>query len=855
MKKLCVLLLLSAAMIGFAAGPVFFEDIRIPGINIKYFIPDKVDGFYSLGEPVKLKMKIGSTLTSGKLHISFSESDYFAKKLGTVLRKELSLTKGDTIHEFTLPARKKYGYYTVTAAFQYNGKNVGYTQSAYMILPPKQKKLDPYFMPDKNGMTEVFAESMKRMGFGGRFIYMPGASQAINSKVATLEKIYARQGARCRQYKEYGVVYGAASPDVKMTRRVQRRLSESLAPVSDEDLLKVRRHYERLARETRDSLKYWVIQEEFDAIFAIPSCRDDQLHHISTYALIAKNIYLGLKKGNPDCQVGVLGICCSDYFNAPTPFLFSRLVLKALHKHYDFVVLDAYSGNWNRGNGEFALPEKGLRRLLIDGAKLSAECGGQKKVGNVERCFAIYYGSAFDSEFGRQQADVTARSMVINRSVKEAICYSLHLPAYVSSARRALQRKRMRTADMSVWKTVFTDDKLTKPAYIPRSMALAAGTTARELSFCTNPAEIILPGGIYAYIFDAPGKKTLVSLWVTGRDLDAELSFPGEYILTDITGNSIRSRGKKKLVLTTTPVFFRCSGDRKAVETAVRKMKYNSASLLKSRVFALDSKTLGIAVTNSGSVKGLCKVTLNGRSKSIQLPANGTGYLKWKAEKADSLTLAFRGHTVSHMIRMSQIRIPAKKAQSKINQLQLRVPAHVDPPSALMPEYGIVKAGPDAPYADVRFAWDKAGLEITAVVGNKEHIQRKKGGKIQEDDSLVIEFNHFDNMMRNPKQKTPRIMFAKTASGSEAVYTDIWNVNRPAGKCSVTVNGNVTVYRAVIPWKLIPGFRGAARGKTLLYHVYCPMVARPLDSKALYVLASGRKDKHFITYCNAAVLQ
>lgn len=854
MKKFCVFLLLSAAVIGFAAGPVFFEDIRIPGIRIKYFIPDKIDGIYSAGEKVKLKMKIGSTLASGKLHIAFSESDYFAKKLGTVLRKELSLTQGDTVHEFTLPLRKKYGYYTVTAALKYNGKNVGYTQSAYMVLPPQLKKPDPYFMPDKNGMDKALVGSMKRLNFGGRFIYMPSAAQAINSKAATLEKIYARQGDRCRMYKEYGALYGAASPDVKKTRRVQRRLSASLAPVSDEDLLKVRKHYERLARETRDSLKYWVIQEEFDAIYAIPSCRDDLIHHISTYALIAKNIYLGLKKGNPDCQVGVLGICCDDYFNSPTPFLYSRLVLKALHKHYDFVALDAYSGNWNRCHGNYALPEKGLRRLLKDGAKLSAECGGQRKVANVERCFAIYYGSGFDSEFGRQQADVTARSMVINRSVKEAMCYSLHLPAYVASARQAVQRKRMTMMDMSVWKTVFTDDKLTQTVFIPRSMALAAGTTARELSFCSNPAEIILSGGIYAYIFDAPGKKTLVSLWVTGRDLDAELDLPGEYTVTDITGNSVKSRGKKKLVLTTTPVFFRCSGNRKSIETAVRSMKYNYASLLKSRVFALDGKTLGIAVANTGSAKGVCKVFLNGKSKSITLPANGTGYLKWKAEKADSLKLVFHGHTVKHPIRMDQISIPAKKAQSKINQLQLRVPDHVDPPSALMPEYGIVKAGPDAPYANVRFAWDKAGLQICAVVGNKEHIQRKKGGKIQEDDSFVIEFNHFDNLMKNPKRKTPRIMFAKTVSGSEAVYTDIWNVNRSVGNCSVTVKGKVTTYQVLIPWKLIPGFK-AARGKTLLFHVYCPMVARPSDKKALYVLGSGHKEGHFITYCNSAVLE
>lgn len=854
MKKINVLLLwLALAQIS-VAGPLYFEDIKEPEFEVIYCVPDRLDGIYSLHESAKIKMKVNSLLADGKIQIAVSERDYYAKKIGDVLQKEFPLPNGESILELKLPAKKKYGYYSVTLGLKYNGKYLGYTQSAYMVLPPKPKKIDSYFMPDKNGMVQALSESMDRMGFGGRFIYMPSAATAVNSSSETLEKLYAVQAKRCMTYQKYGTFIASASPDIKNTKRAGKRLADSFAPVSDEDLLKIRKHYERLAEETKDSLKTWVIQEEFDAIYAIPKCKDDLIHYVSSYALIAKNIFLGLKKGNPDCQVGVLGICCDDYFNSPTPFLYSRLVLKALHKHYDFVALDAYTGNWNRRNGRFALPEKGLRRLLKDAAKLSEECGGQKKVANIERCFAICHGSAFDSDFGREQADVTARSMIINKGVPEAFCYSLHLPTFEYASRQALKTKKKTHTDMGIWKAVFTGKGASKPSFVPRSMAVAAATTARELAFCSNPKELVFPGGIYAYIFDAPDEKTLVAFWGVDGEKEVELDFPENYTITDISGNSVNSSGKCKQLLTTSPVFFRCSGNREEIENAVTGIKFNHAAILKPRIFVLNDKTIGVAVSNPGPMKGSCTVSFNGRSGEIDLPAHGIGYLKFKSGTPDRIKLTFQKQTVAHKVRISQIPVPAENGQEKSKPIQLRVPDHVDPPSALMPEYGIVKAGSNAPFADIYFSWNQRGLRVTATVGNKEHIQRKKDGKMSEDDSLVVEFCNFDFMMKNPRRQIPCIIFAKTSVGAQAYYKDIFGRGKYVDSCNVSVKGKTTTYNALIPWTLMPEFK-PMKGKSFLFHVFCPMVARPMDKKALYALALEKAEGHFVTYCKSAVLE
>jgi len=850
-----VLLFFSLAQI-LVAGPLYFEDIQEPKFEVIYCVPDRLDGIYSLNESAKIKMKVNSLLADGTIQIAVSESNYYTKKLGGSLQKEFLLPKGESILEFTLPAKKKYGYYAVTAGLKYNNKYLGYTQSAYMVLPAKPKEIDSYFMPDKNGMIKALSEGMDRMGFGGRFIHMSNAATAINSTPEALEKLYAAQGKRCMAYKKYGMLIGSASPDIKNTKRAGKRLAESFAPVSDEDLLKIRKHYERLAKETKDSLKIWVIQEEFDAIYAIPKCRDDLIHYVSSYALIAKNIYLGLKKGNPDCQVGVLGICCDDYFNSPTPFLYSRLVLNALHKHYDFVALDAYTGNWNRRNGRFALPEKGLGRLLKDAAKLSEQCGGQRKVANIERCFAIMHGSAFDSDFGREQADVTARSMIINKGVPEAFCYSLHLPTFEYASRQALKTKKKTHTDMGIWKNVFTGKGASKPAFVPRSMAVAAATTARELAFCSNPKELVFPGDVYAYIFDAPDEKTLVVSWSLDGEKKVELDFPGKYTITDICGNSVESSGECKLLLTTSPVFIRCSGNRKEIENAAARMKFNTAAVLKPRIFALNDKTIGVAVSNPSRMKGACTVSFNGCSGVLDLSANGVGYLKFKSGTPDTVKLTFQNQSVKHKVRISQITVPAGNVQMKSNPIQLRVPDHVDPSSALMPEYGIVKAGPNAPFADIYFSWEQRGLRVAATVGNKEHIQRKKEGKMLEDDSLVVEICNFDFMMKNPQRQIPQIIFARTASGAKAYYKDVFGGGKYVDSCnvSVKVKDKTTTYNALIPWNLIPGFK-PLKGKSFLFHVFCPMVARPMDKKALYALSLEQAEGHFIAYCKSAVLE
>ena len=75
-----------------------------------------------------------------------------------------------------------------------------------------------------------------------------------------------------------------------------------------------------------------------------------------------------------------------------------------------------------------------------------------------------------------------------------------------------------------------------------------------------------------------------------------------------------------------------------------------------------------------------------------------------------------------------------------------------------------------------------------------------------------------------------------------------------AKTCNVSVKGKTTTYNALIPWTLMPEFK-PMKGKSFLFHVFCPMVARPMDKKALYALALEKAEGHFVTYCKSAVLE
>ena len=167
LKKLSVVLVCLAAFVLW--GNEFPFEKLSPGIKVISFHPKTIDGVYFLNEnktpSFRLRLK-NTSRQKVKFNSVIEITDYFdqpvQKQAGQTV--EIQPDKIVTL-DFELPNWRKTGHFTVTARFSDGGKNLGWSQAAFIVLTEQQKKRDPFFMIDKNGSLEVMAEAMKKIGF------------------------------------------------------------------------------------------------------------------------------------------------------------------------------------------------------------------------------------------------------------------------------------------------------------------------------------------------------------------------------------------------------------------------------------------------------------------------------------------------------------------------------------------------------------------------------------------------------------------------------------------------------------------------------------------------------------------
>jgi len=581
MSVLSAIVVLSASVaVATAVDGKKFESIPTGNVSFKSFVPDRDDALYAPGDSVTFRLH-GSS--SNAVEAVLTAVDFNGCAIPGSSRVALPAGEFDVACDF--PAPKAYGHFTVTATLTNRGRPLGYTQSSFVTAPPEPAKRDPFFIIDKNYAMRPLVRAQKQLGFGTLFFLMPGVEFVVTTTPEERERYYASMAPAKRTgnlalSKEFCFI-GAFDPDVKRIDYVQKRLEKGLASLSDEDLLATREHARRMAEVFSDVISTWIVQEEFDGPFD-RKIADEFPHNLSAFALAAENAYIGLKQGNPNCRVGVLGICGDDYLLYNPRLRYSRIVLASLRGHFDFAAFDAYSGNWNHALGPYVPPEALLRPMLVDGAALSAEYGGARECLNVERCYSLDYAAAFDSLFCRQHAVLTARSMIVNRAVKESPGYSLHLATYPTRADEYLKDpakylyRGAKLYDIGLWKTVREtpqgDDGtwrwkpgLEEPTgderYVPRPTLPAAGTVARELAFVTDPADLALASDAHACVFTREADRLPVAaLWTTNGTRRVTLEMPNDGVRTDLMGNAATFKaGPLVLDLDDAPVFLRCA--------------------------------------------------------------------------------------------------------------------------------------------------------------------------------------------------------------------------------------------------------------------------------------------------------
>ena len=578
---LCVALLVTASVtLGVDAetsAPSDFECNRDAWTTVGFY-PDRQDGIYRLGDPVKFVLR--TAWTNGQAGTVSATVDL--KEFGGALRKGVAnftfACAADAKAEFELPSPERLGHFTVTASLTRDGRDVGYAQSAFVVAPPPVETADPWFTIDKNYYVPALGDSLRRLGFGGVFVVGGSAPLAARGDAKELVNHYASLAPGARKdglaQTELDCI-AAFNPDIFRYKPAVERVRNGFPALTEEELRRIREHARRCAELLADRVRVWVIQQEYDAFFCIQQdnvCNDHFLW-MAAFANIVRNAADGIREGNPTAKIAVLGMCCNEYFWMAEKFQFAKLILPALKGHFDCVALDAYSGNWNGFNGPLTPPDDIFTDLLRAGAKLSASFGGSNEVVIAERCASTDWVGAYDGAKARDQADYTARSLILGKSVAETSRYTLHVVRDFGMIRanKADSRKR-HMSDLGIWRGI--DVPGVGERWVPRPAVSASGTVARKLAFSSNPRECALTDGIRLVTFDVPNGRSTAALWTSGAPLRARIVLPAGLLFCDIGGNvSEAPKGAIEQRLTTTPVFYdMSSAKRKEFEDAVKAL-------------------------------------------------------------------------------------------------------------------------------------------------------------------------------------------------------------------------------------------------------------------------------------------
>ena len=649
---------------------------------------------------------------------------------------------------------------------------------------------------------------MKRFSFGSSYSEVTSVKHALEMSDEQKEAFYRSLAPENRKgplgVKGYEIVgsyrshvLGDSSASKGVFKRANERLARGLWPLTDEDFAKIREHARRTSAALKDLVRDWVNNEEFDAFQSIThdSIRENRLVWSVLVAQVQANIARGLKEGNPDCTVAVLGPCCYDYFWEREKFNLTRRLLSAMRGSFDYLAIDAYSGNWNRMRNRYTPPEESFAKLLSDAADLSAEYGGCREVANVERCAGIDWRAAYDSEQAVDQADYTMRSMIIGRTVTNALCYCLHLTAYLAPA-KAVRKDPTKEppADLGIWRAVMPADGTYR--YVPRPAAVAAATTVRLLSFTRDPRLVRREDGVHVATFAAPGGddgKALAAVWTADAAFEGEIDLPSGVTRIDSAGNETECpAGRWRGRVSPTPFFLRAAASaRPALEKAL----------------------------------GACRVIRFDESAG---PA--------------------------------PILVP-KGALPKAPAFALTGPGDIFPSRAVMPEAGYFPAGTTVfPSAEAKFAWDEEGLSAEVTVRHKEHVQRRSGKGVDNDDCVLFSFYDASPLSEDHPRRASHAVNFIAALGTDGPHGFVWDYDRktdhrPCGTVAAETSAGTTVYRVRMPWRdILPGFR-PAKGKSLAFNLRCPFAASRTDwTAAPYMLVLQKQKSRIFQMYHAGFL-
>jgi len=510
-----------------------------------------------------------------------------------------------------------------------------------------------------------------------------------------------------------------------------------------------------------------------------------------------------------------------------------KLVMTDLIDEFDVYSIDAYFGNWNLTQGVPNTPERTLRSFYLDSSQLAKSLGKTPMIRNTETGYAIYYGNRYDEGLARLQAALTSRAMIISKSAPVSSVAIFRLATSYGGKFVDPYEGLMTTC----WKPVRSGKTLQQ---VPLPGGAAYATFARELAFVKFHKEIKTGDKlIYAYVFQRPDGKTLLTPWTIEGDfmLDLELTAPAQQI--NMFGRETTlPAGKNSIKLTAEPCYIVIDEKPQAVADKVKNLLKKSRPSYKAAAKLTSPTSAMLYVSNSGSDKVQCSiqgktidvfpesianipVAVTPESKTLQLTVVGTN------EKLSAPVIA---DTVKFTRVKNNVVLDGSGSWlAGLRSGKLTVPEHVRPDSALQPERNFFRSSmnPDRHNISAEYflGYDDKNVYIAVKVDDPIHQQRYQGSNLWRDDNIQFVFAtepvvpaaaRLFSTIRQEFDKGKNYSVALTKRGTEFVcYNQLY---QPKLQAKVTRKNNQTFYEVAVPWSEI----GSQPGKLLYFSLVVP---------------------------------
>ena len=790
-------------------------------LQVLHYVPGGMMGIFEKKDPIRFRLAMRSQ-KDAKVQVEITVLDFEDRKAGNkLLAYDLKKGKAQEF-SFSLPNPGRYGHFVLDTKIRLDGKLAVLTQSAFSVLPPALKKVDPFFEIDgRNPHQGVdMTRAYRRIGVGtiGLNVFLPHYKDP-----AIFYKSYFAQKNRVYFPQVTGYIYLG---EVSAEKEPEQLRKQGFFPFSPEYYKRWDQIVRTCAELGKGTIKLWVLVQEVDGHMTIP--RYSALAVMADHVIRVKRFSRILKEVNPECKVAVVNSCGDDFFS--NNFRYTRMLLKETAKYVDYFGIDGYSGNWNGKLVDLTGPEDrndGFKALMEGSIAVAKEFQLPGEVLQAERGYYIPYMDAFNSKKSRDLANFDTRSILVARSIKGVRSYSRHTACrwhIPYSLSRNPKLKADSLTDGGLWRCVFDMQK--RYCMQPRAALNAFDTVTRMLSFVTDPHALKITKEIYASHFKRPDGKRVAALWTTGKNTRMKLDLPADALIYDLMGNALAyKKGTQILMVKESPCFIVLPGNASQISAMLKKADFPDIKTFDAfarripgnayRIYlaSYSNKPLEIAVRSTDKVTSPAKVTL--------LPGKGSSFIV-KGEKGSVTLQDGRKEILLSLPTRKLYKIPYGKSPRKI--AEVCYPGSIRPVEALRAERNLFRCDGSDIKGEFAASWDENNLYCRFTVQDRTHLQRQSGGQIWRDDAIQIAIDAGNNgipssMMQNPGYDKDDHVLGFALTKKSPVSYAWFNGSKPGGPrnypLSITRKNGMTLYKVTIPWKEIPpvqGVKGAIFG-------------------------------------------